>query len=265
MPALAGSSEPILRCEKLSKSFGGLQAVSGVDLRVLPGERRSVIGPNGAGKTTLFNVISGELAPSSGKIFIRGKEVTHLSSYKRVQHGLARTFQITNLFPETTVLENVLLALLGCRPTKFVCWKPLSFYKELYSEAGELLEQFGLARLQHEKVMNLSHGDQRLLEVVLGLSSKPSMLALDEPSSGLSSAETEKLVQVLNALDPGLALLVIEHDMRVAFDATETMTVLHEGQVIAEGTIEEVKNNPQVQEIYLGAGDTVGQSDHHGG
>jgi len=247
-----GSIEPILRCEKLSKRFGGLRAVSEVDLTVLPGERRCIIGPNGAGKTTLFNLISGELAPTDGKIFIGGKEATHLSSYERVEWGLARTFQVTNLFPQMTVLENVLIALTGCRKAKFVMWKPLNSYRELYERANELLEEFGLLPLSSQLVRNLSHGDQRLLEVVLGLSSNPSLLALDEPSSGLSSAETEKLVGILNSIDPGVALLVIEHDMRVAFDCVGSMTVMYEGEIVAGGTTDEVKNNPRVQEIYLG-------------
>lgn len=255
MAATDISNEPILICRQLSKSFGGLKALREVDLSVLRGERRSIIGPNGAGKTTLFNVISGELAPTSGKIFLRGKDVTFLPSYKRLQRGLARTFQITNLFPEMTVRENVLMALVGCRPIKLVAWKPLSSYRPLYRRADELIDRFVLSPLRDEKVRNLSHGDQRLLEVVLGLCSNPSVLALDEPSSGLSSAETEGLVEILNSLDPGLTLLVIEHDMRVAFDVAKTMTVLHEGQVIADGMTEEVKRNPRVQECYLGTGD----------
>ena len=255
MAASASSIEPILNCKKLSKHFGGLKAVREVDLSVLPGERRSIIGPNGAGKTTLFNVISGELSPTSGKIFFGGKDVTSLSSFKRLQCGLARTFQITNLFPEMNVLENVLMALVGCRPIKLIAWKPLASYKQLYERADELLDRFALLPLRNEQVKKLSHGDQRLLEVVLGLCSNPSVLALDEPSSGLSSAETERLVEILNSLDPELTLLVIEHDMRVAFDVTKTMTVLHEGQVIADGRIEEVKCNPRVQECYLGTGD----------
>jgi branched-chain amino acid transport system ATP-binding protein len=252
----ASSTGPILRCEKLSKCFGALKAVWDVDLSVSAGERRSIIGPNGAGKTTLFNVISGELPSTSGRIFLCDKEITRFPSFKRLQCGLARTFQVTNLFREMTVLENVLLGLVGCRPTKLMVWKPLSSYKGLYERADELLEQFGLSNLRSEKLKNLSHGDQRLLEVVLGLCSNPLVLALDEPSSGLSSAETEKLVGILNTLDPALTLLVIEHDMRVAFHATKTMTVMHEGRIIADGTVEETRNNPRVRECYLGTGES---------
>lgn len=261
MPAPTIPGEPILRCERLSKNFGGLQAVAGVDLSILPGERRCIIGPNGAGKTTLFNMISGELSPSSGKVFIGGKEVTRLPSYGRVQHGMARTFQVTNLFNEMTVLENVILAILGYRAAKFVVWKPVSSYKRVYERATELLDRFALLHLHNQSVQNLSYGDQRLLEVILALSSNPTILALDEPSSGLSSAEAGKLVQVLNSLDPGLSLLIIEHDMKVAFDITESMTVMHEGTVLAEGSIEDIKVNPLVQEIYLGSGDSNDSKD----
>lgn len=252
MAVVPGSSGAILCCEKLTKAFGGLVAVKGVDMCIMPGERRSVIGPNGAGKTTLFNVINGELKATSGKVFIRGKDVTHLPTHTRVKYGLARTFQVTNLFPESTLHENVVLALLGYRSAKFVCWRPLGSYNELHGMADDLLDRFSLGDLREERVANLSYGDQRLLEVVLGMAANPSILALDEPSSGLSGKETEKLVEVLNALDRSIALLVIEHDMRVAFEVTDKMTVMYEGEVIADGPIDEVKNSPRVQEVYLG-------------
>jgi branched-chain amino acid transport system ATP-binding protein len=223
-----------------------------VDLVLMHGERRSVIGPNGAGKTTLFNVVSGELGATSGKVFLNGKDVTGQPSYRRVEHGFARTFQINNLFPTMTVLENVVIALLGHQSARFVCWKPMSSYKTLHHRANEIIEQFGLSHLKNELVSSLSYGDCRVLEVVLGLSSNPSLLALDEPSSGLSSAEAGRLVEVLQSLDPSLALLVIEHDMRVAFELTQTMTVMCEGRVVADGLVEDVRNNPRVREIYLG-------------
>ncbi|MDW7740075.1 MAG: ABC transporter ATP-binding protein [Bacillota bacterium] len=244
--------EPIVVIENVTKRFGGLVAVDDVSLKVYPGERHSIIGSNGAGKTTLFNMISGELSVTSGKIYIKGIDVTDMKTYKRVPLGLARTFQITNLFPTLSVLENVILGLQGIKPSKFVMWKPLSSYREYYEEAENLLNQFDLWRLKDTLVKNLSYGDQRLMEVILGLASKPEILALDEPSSGLSSAETDRLIDVLNGLEKELTIILIEHDMKVAYDVTENMTVLADGVVVAEGTVEEVRNNERVKEIYLG-------------
>lgn len=250
----ATPSTPVLRCEKVSKSFGGLRALHNVDLSISPGERRSIIGPNGAGKTTLFNIICGEMKATSGSVYISGEDVTRLPSYARLKRGLARTFQVTNLFREMTVLENVLLAILGCNSDKGVFWRSLNSYTHHREQANELLERFGLSNLRNECPMNLSYGDQRLLEVILGLGSRPRILALDEPSSGLSAGEASRLVGILNSLDPQLTLVVIEHDMRVAFDVTRTMTVLCEGQVLADGTVESVRNDSRVQEVYFGGG-----------
>ncbi|MEW5783955.1 MAG: ABC transporter ATP-binding protein [Bacillota bacterium] len=254
-PASDASTNPIISISNLAKSFGGLQAVKKVDLKIYPGERHSIIGPNGAGKTTLFNMISGELIPTAGSIRINDVDVTKMPSYKRVPLGLARTFQVTNLFFDMSVLENVVLALQGLSPAKFVMWKPMTSYKNVYNQAEHMLKQFDVWDLRDERVDCLSYGDQRLLEVILGLSSNPSILALDEPTAGLSSAETEKMVSVLTKIDSGLTILLIEHDMRVAFALTQSMTVLADGEIVARGTVEEIQGNKKVQEIYLGTGD----------
>jgi len=246
-------SVPCLVLENLSKDFGGLRALDRVNLTVQPGERRALIGPNGAGKTTLFNLISGEYPVSEGKIIHFGKDVTGLPPYQRAALGIARTFQITNLFPNLTVLENLLLACQALERMKFVMFRPLSSYRHLADKSMNLLKEFGLWEKRDELVKNLSHGDQRQIEVALALAGQPRLLLLDEPAAGLSSAETHALTLLLKKLDPNITILLIEHDMDVAFEFAEKITVLYQGRFLAEGTKEEIKNNSTVQEIYLGA------------
>lgn len=238
----------------VSKVFGGLRAVDGVKLDVRPGERRAIIGPNGAGKTTLFNLISGELSPTAGRIMLFGRDITHLAPHRRAALGLSRTFQITNLFANLTVLENVLLAAQALHPAKLSMLRPLSSYTHLYAEARRLLSEVGLAEKEGVLVRALSHGEQRQVEVTLTLTGSPRLLLLDEPTAGLSPAESQMMTAMLRKLDPEITILMIEHDMDVAFDFAEVITVLHQGQVIAEGTRDEVRENRQVREIYLGVG-----------
>jgi len=240
--------------EGLTKKFGGLTAVDNVSLEVKVGERRGIIGPNGAGKTTLFNLICGEFPPSGGKIVHFGKDVTRVPAYKRIGLGIARTFQITNLFPKLTVLQNVLLAAQGLESTKYVMYLPISSYKHLYEKSKNLLEEVELWEKQHVLVKNLSHGDQRQIEVCLALIGQPRLLLLDEPTAGLSPAETLSLTAMLKRLNPDMTILLIEHDMDVAFEFAENITVLHQGSLIASGTREDIKANKMVQEIYLGMG-----------
>lgn len=247
------NSVPCLILENLSKDFGGLRAVNGINMRVESGERRVLIGPNGAGKTTLFNLISGEYPVTQGRIIHFGKDVTGLPPYRRAALGIARTFQITNLFPNLMVLENLLLACQALERAKFVMFRPLSFYREFLDKSMNLLEEFGLWEKRNELVKNLSHGDQRQIEVALALAGQPRLILLDEPTAGLSSAETHSLTLMLKKLDPSITILLIEHDMDVAFEFAEKITVLYQGKFLAEGTKEEIKSNPTVQEIYLGA------------
>ena len=243
-----------LAVTRLSKSFGGLRAVQQIDLSLAPGERHAIIGPNGAGKTTLFNLIAGELAPTAGRIALFGQDVTRLPPQRRAALGLARTFQVNTLFPSLTVTENLLLAVQGTLPTKLRLHRPISSYRDLYDRARAVLESVGLVGAGEVIVRTLSHGEQRQLEVALALASRPRLLLLDEPTAGLSLAESQRLTGLLKGLDRSMSLLVIEHDMDVVFDVAERITVLHDGKVIADGDRDEVKMNPLVAEIYLGTG-----------
>jgi len=241
-----------LAVTKVSRTFGGLTAVREVDLSLEPGERHAIIGPNGAGKTTLFYLIAGELAPTAGRIAVYGQDVTRLPPERRAALGLARTFQVNTLFPNLTVTENVLLAAQGTTPTKLRLHRPIASYRHLYDRAAQLLESVGLSGRDELVVNTLSHGEQRQLEIALALAGAPRILLLDEPTAGLSPAESQRLVALLKRLDSSLTLLVIEHDMDVVFEIAERITVLHDGNVIADGLRDEVKANPLVNEIYFG-------------
>jgi branched-chain amino acid transport system ATP-binding protein len=247
-------TQAVLELKGLSKSFGGLAAVREVTLKVSAGERKAIIGPNGAGKTTLFNLITGVFPSTSGEIILFGRDVTRWPSHRRTALGMARTFQITSLFPKLTVLDNVLLALAGVGWTKLVMWKPLSSYRSLNERARRLLEAAGYWERRDAEVRNLSHGEQRQIEVVLGLASDPKLLLLDEPAAGLSSGESREMAEFLKRLEPGLAILLIEHDMDVVFDVVEHISVLHFGAVVESGSCQEIKKSEQVQHIYLGTG-----------
>jgi len=246
-------STPCLVLENLTKDFGGLRAVENVNLTLQRGERHILIGPNGAGKTTLFNLISGEIQATKGRVVHFGRDLTHLPPYRRAALGISRTFQVTNLFPSLTVLENVVLACQALKRTKFVMFRPLSSYRNLMDKSKNLLEEFELLDKQDELIKNLSHGDQRQIEVALALTGQPRLLLLDEPTAGLSSAETYAMSIMLRKLDPRITILLIEHDMDVAFEFAEKITVLYQGKLLANGNKEEIKSNPIVQKIYLGA------------
>ena len=250
--ARTSDGPPILELKGLSKSFGGLHAVRGVTLQIMPGDRKAIIGPNGAGKTTLFNLITGIFPPTSGQVLLFGQDVTKWPSHRRTALGMARTFQITSLFPRLTVLDNVLLAIKGLRPSKFVMWRFLSSYRDVYEKAHGLLEGANFLDRKDTEVRYLSHGEQRQLEIVLGLASDPKILLLDEPAAGLSSGESVDMTRFLMGLDPNLAILLIEHDMDVVFDVADQISVLHFGEVLETGAPEQIKKSTKVQEIYLG-------------
>lgn len=249
-----GAATAVLELKGLSKSFGGLDAVQGVNLKIFHGDRRAIIGPNGAGKTTLFNLITGVYPATSGQVLLFGQNVTDWPSYRRTALGMARTFQVTSLFPKLTVLDNVLLAISGLRKMKFVMWRTLSSYRDLYEKAHLLLESVGYSDRKDVEVRNLSHGEQRQIEIVVGLASDPKILLLDEPAAGLASGESREMAEFLNQLDPDLAILLIEHDMHVVFDVVDHLSVLHFGKVVEDGTAEQIRQSPKVREIYLGAG-----------
>ena len=247
-----GGDVPVLELKGLCKSFGGLQATREVSLRVMAGDRKAIIGPNGAGKTTLFNLITGIYPVTSGQVLLFGEDVTKWPSHRRTALGMARTFQVTSLFPKLTVLDNVLLAIKGLKPSKFVMWRPLSSYREVYEKAYGLLDSVGFLDRKDVEVRNLSHGEQRQLEIVLGLASDPKVLLLDEPAAGLSSGESTEMAKFLMKLDPELAILLIEHDMDVVFDVAEQISVLHFGEILETGTPQQIHDSARVQEIYLG-------------
>jgi len=246
--------QPILELKGLSKSFGGLRAVRGVDLAVMPGDRKAVIGPNGAGKTTLFNLVTGILPATSGAVMLFGRDVTRWPSHRRTALGMARTFQVTSLFPRLTVVDNVLLAIEGLRRTKFVMWRPLASYRDVQKKAHRLLADAGFLDRRDVEVRYLSHGEQRQLEIVVGLAGDPKILLLDEPAAGLSSGESAEMAKFLGRLDRSLAILLIEHDMDVVFDVADHISVLHFGEVVETGAAERIRGSAKVQEIYLGTG-----------
>jgi branched-chain amino acid transport system ATP-binding protein len=250
----ARSDAPILELRSLCKTFGGLRAVRDVSLKLMPGDRKAIIGPNGAGKTTLFNLITGILPATSGQVLLFEQDVTTWPSHRRTALGMARTFQVTHLFPKLSVLANVLLAIQGLRRSKFVMWRPLSSYRDVAEKARTLLQQAGFWERQDSQVRYLSHGEQRQLEIVLGLASDPKVLLLDEPAAGLSSGESAEMSKFLQGLDPDLAILLIEHDMDVVFDVADEISVLHFGEVLETGTPQQIHDSKKVQEIYLGSG-----------
>ena len=245
-------SAPCLALENVSRDFGGLRAVGNVSLTIAPGERHVLIGPNGAGKTTLFHLISGELKASEGKIILFGEDVTGLAPFRRAARGIARTFQITNLFPNLTVMENVLLACEALEPRKFSMLRPLSSYGDLNEKAAKLLQDFGLWDLRGESARNISYGDQRKVEVALSVAGKPKLLLLDEPMAGLSTGESESMQRLLHQLDPAITVLLIEHDMDMAFAFAQRITVHVPGAGAHLGTEGRSARQSRVQEIYLG-------------
>ncbi|HKX18501.1 MAG TPA: ABC transporter ATP-binding protein [bacterium] len=246
------STQPVLELDRICRRFGGLEAIRDVTMAVPAGSRRAIIGPNGAGKTTLFNIITGELAATTGRLRLFGRDVTGLPAHARTAMGLGRTFQITNLFGPLTVEDNMLLAVQALSPSKYAMLRPLRRDRTVVDRARELLELAGLWQKRDAEVHVLSYGEQRQLEVLLALAGRPRLLLLDEPAAGLSPGERREMARFIKSLDPGLTLLLIEHDMDVAFEIVDTITVLHFGGVVAEGTKEAVRADPSVQEIYLG-------------
>ena len=246
------TDQPCLQVAGVGKRYGGLEALTGISLQVPDGVRQAILGPNGAGKTTLFKILSGEIAPSSGTVAFRGRDITTAPSYRRAALGIARTFQVTTLFPRLTVLQNVILAVQGIRRTKYIAWRVVEGLGALLAQARQILEQVGLAGREAAPVDSLAYGEQRQLEIGLALASRPSLLLLDEPTAGLARAEVARIVALLQGLPRAITILFIEHDMDVAFALAETVTVLSQGQMIAEGPLEAIRANRLVQEIYLG-------------
>jgi branched-chain amino acid transport system ATP-binding protein len=244
-----------LQAEGLHRHFGGLRAVNGVDLAVQAGERRAIIGPNGAGKTTLFNLLSGAIAPTRGRVLLAGRDVTRLPVHARARLGLARTFQRNNLFLGLSALENVRLAVQARARLGSGWLADAARLPELERAAREALERVGLGERAGVLACNLAHGEQRALEVAIALACQPRVLLLDEPTAGLSPAETAALTDLLRRLPRDLTLLIIEHDLDVVFALADMITVLHLGEVIAEGPPDRVRRDDRVRGVYLRPGE----------
>jgi branched-chain amino acid transport system ATP-binding protein len=247
-----GQTEPVLRLEGVSRRFGGLVAVDGVSLTLGPRRRLAVIGPNGAGKTTLFRLIAGDVPPSQGRIFLFGRDVTRLPAHRRARLGLSRTFQISNLFAGLSVLDNVRLAAQAGDPGRWRLFGPVRPGDRVGLAAMETLERAGIAARAGDRVAELSHGEQRQLEVALALATEPRLLLLDEPAAGLSAGERSRLREMLGSLPDSLPMLLIEHDMTLALSLADEVLCLHNGRPIALGPPDRVRGDPTVQAVYLG-------------
>jgi branched-chain amino acid transport system ATP-binding protein len=241
-----------LQVNALCKSFGGLQVTKDVNLSVEPGERRLIIGPNGAGKTTLFNLITGEITPNSGSISLFGQDITRMPSRQRPHLGMARTYQIITLFARDTILRNVTLALLGLSPLRWSPFINLDTRTDLIGQAREALAHVGLEKIANRPLAETSYGERRRVEIAMALAQKPKVLLLDEPYAGLSIDERRDVQQLLRKIPRAVTVVMIEHNMDVALDFAEKITVLHFGEVIVEGTRAEVVNDPRTKEVYLG-------------
>jgi len=249
---MAGLEAPSLEVKGLIKAFGGLTATDNLSLEVAPGELHAVIGPNGAGKTTLVNLLSGLLKPDAGAITFAGRDITRLSAPARVKAGLARSFQITSIFRDFTALENVMLPVQAQQGHSFRFWTPVSRDARLTAPARELLERVGLGERADVRAGDLAYGEQRQLEIAISLATGPSFLLLDEPMAGMGPEESQGLVEFLSALKGRYTMLLVEHDMGAVFALADRITVLVYGRVIATGTPDEIRNDPQVRAAYLG-------------
>jgi branched-chain amino acid transport system ATP-binding protein len=241
-----------VRVEGLSKQFGGLYAINNVSFNLSVGERLAIIGPNGAGKTTLFNLINGQLMPSAGRIYFFEQDITDLPTHRRAHLGQARAFQLISLLLNLSVLENTLLALYGTSPHRFKMFRSVNGFANVMDRADMTLKELGLWEKQHETVNNLGYGEQRRLEIGLGLALHPKLLLLDEPSAGLSIEECSEIIEIIKNLGEGVTVVIVDHDMDLVFGVADRIMVLHYGEIIADGPPQEIQADPRVKEIYLG-------------
>ena len=241
-----------LSVNALSKSFGGLRVTANVNLNIAPGERRLIIGPNGAGKTTLFNLITGEIAPDSGSVLLFDQDITRLPSHRRAHLGMARTYQIITLFPHDSIVRNVTLALLGLSRLRWDPFIDLDLQHDLLMRAREALARVGLDHIAHRPLSETSYGERRRVEIAMALAQNPKVLLLDEPFAGLSIDERRDVQKLLLAIPREVTIVMIEHNMDVALEFAEKITLLHFGEVIVEGTRSEVVDDPRTREVYLG-------------
>ena len=247
-------SQPILEIKNLNKAFGRVITAGNINLALEAGVLTSIIGPNGAGKSTLINMLSGFLPVDSGRVFFQGVEITDLPIHRRVRMGLCRSFQIVNVFPELSVFENVLIPALAVNNRTRKIFFPVKKEAEVHDEVVEVLSRVGLVSEAETKASALSHGDQRLLEVGVALATKPKLLFLDEPTAGMNPVERKGILDDIRRLskEGKTTFVIVEHDMDIVFSLSERVIVLHHGEVIGDGTTDEIKNNAKVREIYLG-------------
>ena len=245
-------AEVLLQISALTKSFGALRATDGVDLEVREGETLAIIGPNGAGKTTLIGQLAGNLRPDAGTIRFAGEDITALPAPRRARKGLARSFQITSIFPEFSTLENVALAVQGNAGHSFRFWRPAMQDETLLRPAREILDQVGLASRAQALAANMSHGEHRQLEVAMALAMRPRLLLLDEPMAGMGVDESQRMIALLGTLKRRQTMVLVEHDMDAVFRLADRICVLVYGRVIASGTPEEIRANAEVRAAYLG-------------
>ncbi len=243
---------PLLETRKLTKAFGGLMAVLDVDVRLERGELRAIIGPNGAGKTTFFNMIAGNLPPTRGQILFKGEDITALPPHRRSHLGIGRSYQITNIFPDLSTLENLRVAVQS-RTVHYDMWRDADSLAEVNRKAEEILRYVNLADKWETPAADLAHGEQRYLEIGIALATGPELLLLDEPTAGMSPEETRQTADFIKHLSQGLTIILVEHDMDVVMGISDRITVLHYGEVLAEGTPEEIRQNTEVQRVYLRA------------
>jgi branched-chain amino acid transport system ATP-binding protein len=249
---LSTNGGELLQTRNLTRAFGRLVAVDGVDLAIRKGELHSIIGPNGAGKTTFFRLISGEMPPSGGSIWFDGREITGLPQHRIARLGITKSYQITNVFPHLTVLENVRVATQGWRRA-LNFWASAAALREARERAASILEDIGLGRKLSFLAAHLSHGEQRHLELAIALALEPALLLLDEPTAGMSPEETDETMELIPRIAQGRTVVVVEHKMKLVMRISHRITVLHQGRVLAHGTPQEIRANEKVQKSYLGA------------
>ncbi|MBW1731073.1 MAG: ABC transporter ATP-binding protein [Deltaproteobacteria bacterium] len=242
----------ILTTKELSKRFGGVWAVDHANIEIEPRQVRSIIGPNGAGKTTLINIITGRLPATTGAVLYQGKDITKKPSHERVKMGICRTFQINSIFLGLSVFENIRIAKQAQRGGSLKIFSSKKSLKEVNEETWSILETIGMKDKAQIAARNLAHGDQRLLELGIALAGKPNILFLDEPTAGMSKAETDRVAELITDLAKDIAVVLVEHDMDVVMAISDKITVLYQGSVIAEGDPEAIKQNEMVREAYLG-------------
>lgn len=245
------STKPILEVRNATRDYGKFRALNNVSVSFQPGELTAIIGPNGAGKSTFFNVISGGVPPSSGQILFEGRDISHVPAHAFARMGIAKSFQITNVFKQLSAHENVRVAL-QMQETKFELWRSRASYVGLIDEADALLARVGLADLRNKLAADLAHGQQRSLEVAMALACHPKLLLMDEPTAGMSPEETTVMMDLITQLAQERTVILVEHKMKMVMGLCKRLIVLHHGELLAEGTPDEIRQNSEVKRVYLG-------------